>query len=356
MPQYARHVRLLASAGLGVCLAAGLVHGAGSQAARAQTQTQTDPFRDRPETDGFVLRNVDATPPEPDLPASLEPPADAGVATGTVTDPNRRAQAVAGRQNARTVSVDGVQVVPDSDEEALGIRAGRFMMRPSLTQRIAVESNGGAGGRSERTYSQTEGAISILSDWSRHALAVDGRASFEENLSGSGQTEPQVNLDAVLTLDLFDGMEGQLRAGYDFYREDETDPNALTGASVQAGVHEFSAGAGLSRDVGLLRSSLDVDGVRTLYGDATLADGTRLNLDDRDETSVTVTSRLGYAVSPALTPFLEAAVTRTEFDQRADRNGFERSASTYALRSGVEIDLGEKWFGEIAAGYALRSA
>lgn len=257
-----------------------------------------------------------------------------------------------GRQNPRTETVNGqLRRRGPEPTEADGIRLGTFVLRPSLTQRIVSEQQSSGD---DRVFTQTDGRFDLRSDWSRHQLSVIGGGVFQENLSGEGATDPSAEIDTILRLDLGGPTTATLRAGYDFEREDDTDPNAVIGADAQASIHEFSAGAGLAREFGLIRGSVDVDAVRSLYGSARLADGSDVALDDRDQTSISLRSRLAYAASAILSPFIESEVSRAEFDKEIDRSGFERSATTYGLRSGIEIDLGEKWFGEIAAGYAIR--
>ncbi len=191
----------------------------------------------------------------------------------------------------------------------------------------------------------------LTSDWSRHQLTVTGEGTWQRNIGGDGATEPVANLDAELRLDISNDTTGTLRAGYRFEREDSTDPNAISGASVQSGIDRYSLGAGVERDFGILRGSAKIDLERYIYGSAELSDGTELSLSDRDRNAGTVTARVGYELSPALIPFLEASVGKSVYDLRRDTLGFERSYDNYAGRAGVEVDLGEKLNGEIALGY-----
>ena len=78
-------------------------------------------------------------------------------------------------------------------------------------------------------------------------------------------------------------------------------------------------------------------------------------MDDRDTLGAELTSRIGYELSPALVPFLEATVGREKYDQRIDSTGSERSSTTIGGRAGAEVNLGDKLSGELAAGYVLRS-
>lgn len=301
------------------------------------------------EPDDFLLRGSNEIPPATDgIPWYDDEEAAAP------TPPAERVEAEPEpiRRNPRALPVNRRKGGPVTEprEDQRGIRIGRFLMRPALTERIVTETTD----EDERVFSETQLAVDILSDWSRHELLIEGRADFEENLSGDAPTDPSASLDAALRLDLSGATTAELRAGYEFFREDESDPNALAGAATQAGIHRFTAAAGIERDAGLFRGSLDLEGEREIFGEAELGDGTALDLGDRDQTTLRLVSRAAYDRSAILAPFIESELERTEFDRTRDRFGYERSAWTYGLRGGLEIDLGEKWSGELAAGYALR--
>ncbi|OJF94508.1 outer membrane beta-barrel protein [Pararhizobium antarcticum] len=257
-----------------------------------------------------------------------------------------------GRVNTREGTVDGLRSTLDPDRnDAPGIALGTFTLKPSLSQTINHETTKNGSSKESRSYLQTGLKGTLTSDWSRHQLTVTGEGTWQRNIGGEGATEPVANLDAELRLDISNETTGTLRAGYRFEREDSTDPNAISGASVQSGIDRYSLGAGVQRDFGILRGSAKVDFERYVYGSAELSDGTDLSLSDRDRNAGTVTARIGYELSPALIPFLEASVGRSVYDLRRDTLGFERSYDNYAGRAGLQVDLGEKMNGEIALGY-----
>ena len=103
-----------------------------------------------------------------------------------------------------------------------------------------------------------------------------------------------------------------------------------------------------------MRGSLAAKAIRTTYGDARLADGSNLSQSDRDTLAGEFTARLGYQLSGALTPFVQARYRRTDYDHGTDSAGYRRSSDTYTAEAGLTADLGEKLSGEIAAGYLLR--
>ncbi|MDZ7599750.1 MAG: outer membrane beta-barrel protein [Hoeflea sp.] len=288
--------------------------------------------------------------------------ADTQIQTGAIgiesdlSEADRDYAASLARQNDRIGTVDELPLDADRDDTAVpGFMLGSLLLRPTLTERIIHESNSFGAAKSSRVYSETTLSGTLQSDWSRHQLTVDGSATYQKNLSGTGTEQPSANLDARLNLDLLNDMTGILGAGYSYSRESRTDPNAISGATTQSGIHELRASIGLQKDLGLLRGTTSLDVTRRVYGDATSSTGGSILVDDRDTLGGELTARIGYVMSPALIPFLEASIGRERYDVRFDSTGAERSSTTMGGRGGAEFDLGEKLSGELAAGYVLRS-
>ena len=267
----------------------------------------------------------------------------------------RRIDPEAERLNSAEGSLDNIRRRTEDPFEPTGIRLGSFVLKPSLSQSIGYERRRSGGTSTSRTYSQTGIRGSLTSDWSRHQLTIDADGIYQRNLSGTGETEPQFRLNGDLRLDLSDDTIANVTAGYAFERESASDPNAVDGASAQSGVHTLSGGARVTRDFGLIRGTLGAELQRRTYGSVTLDNGTRLDLSDRDYNEGTVTARIGYELSPALIPYLEASAGRSLYDDKRDSLGYERSATTLGGRAGVEIDLGEKLRGDLGIGYEQAS-
>ncbi|WP_439615932.1 outer membrane beta-barrel protein [Shinella sp.] len=273
--------------------------------------------------------------------------AEAADETGAI----RRTAREGERLNAREGNVDNVTSEFGDPYEPTGIRLGAFVLKPSLSQGIGYEKTKTGSSSESRSFSETGFRGSLVSDWSRHQLSIVADGVYQRNLSGSGETEPEFNINSDLRLDLSNDTIANLTAGYNFERENSSDPNAIDGASVQSGVHNFTAGARVTRDFGVIRGTLATDIEREIYGSAKLANGDKLSLSDRNFTEGTITGRVGFEVSPALIPYLEASVGRSIYDHKRDSLGYERSAATLGARAGVEVDLGEKLRGELGIGY-----
>ncbi|MEM5474511.1 outer membrane beta-barrel protein [Hoeflea sp. AS60] len=282
--------------------------------------------------------------------------------TGSIGSPSNLSQAdqdyaaSLARQNARVGTVDELPLAPlDEQSTVPGFSFGSLTLRPTLGEKVIHESVRYGTTKTKRTYSETTLSGTLESDWSRHSLNVDGTGTWQKNLSGTGTETPSANVNARLNLDLVNDFTGLLGAGYSYSRESRTDPNAISGATTQAGVHELRASIGLERNLGILRGATTLEITRRTYGNATLANGTSVLLNDRDTLGAEFTGRIGYELSPALVPFLEASVGREKYDQRIDSTGSERSSNTRSARAGAEVNFGEKMSGEFAAGYVLRS-
>jgi len=296
-------------------------------------------------------------------PLATDPTQDeAAIQTGSISAESALNQAdqdfaaSLGRQNDRVGTVDDSPLNTATDETAVpGFMLGSLILRPTLAERVVHESIDYGASKTSRVYSETTLSGTLQSDWSRHQLTVDGSGTFQKNLSGTGTEFPSANVDARLDLDLLNDMTGILGAGYSYSQESRTDPNAIAGATTQSGIHELRASIGLQKDLGVLRGTTSLEVTRRIYGDATSATGNSIVVDDRDTLGGELTARIGYVVSPALIPFLEASVGRENYDQRIDNTGSERSSTTYGARAGAEFNFGEKLSGELAAGYVLRS-
>ncbi|MBX5226737.1 outer membrane beta-barrel protein [Rhizobium sp. NLR9b] len=270
--------------------------------------------------------------------------------TGSILDEDMR------RLNTREARIDETPPVRRAGESASmaetpGIPIGTFVLRPSVTQSINTETTKDGNTRQRRAFLETDAAATLTSDWGRHQLTVTSEGAWQRNISGEGEEQPSFKVNSDLRLDLADDTVAHLTAGYNFYREDTDDPDAIADATQQSDVQEFTAGASVQRDFGILRGTTALALSRSIYSDATLANGTTVELNDRNQTTGTLRGRVGYELSPALIPFIEATIGRTLYDETRDSAGYERSGHSYGAKAGVEVDLGEKLKGEVGVGY-----
>ena len=129
---------------------------------------------------------------------SAQAPADGAVA----------ADATADFLDDTTTSAVGRRTIAPQDDPyaALGIRAGGFVLFPSLTVTAghtsnAAESSGGSGS----AYVTVTPELAIRSDWAEHEATLTLRGSYERFFDGTTADKPTAMVAATGRIDLDDG-------------------------------------------------------------------------------------------------------------------------------------------------------
>ncbi len=278
----------------------------------------------------------------------------------TESETNRRVRTIDSEERQpldpgaeRTGAIEGSTPNPEDDPFApVGFRVGTFILRPSIEEGITATTNAdaSAGGESA-VLSETTLRLNATSDWALNSATFDAYGTFRKTLSGQEIQDTRGGIDGTLNLDLDRDWRAIARLGYEAGPESASSPVVIGNTTSQPLHQVITGGLGIEKDIGKARLALTGTVERDLYGDADLEGGGTLSQKDRNSTLYAATLRGGYQISPALTPFVEAEVGRRVYDERADASGFERSADRLGLRAGTVIDLGEKFNGEVSAGW-----
>lgn len=257
------------------------------------------------------------------------------------------------RTNAREMRLQAYgRFVLEEPFAAQGIRVGRFILRPTLEQGIKATSNAdNSNGGKSAVISQTALQFLLASDWQRHAVNLDMRGSWDRSLSGQNISEPHLLMNADIRLDLTELDQLNFKFGYEQRRESASDPNSIANVEKRPFYRKLNSSIGIERQQGLIFGGVTAQFDYHTYDKAYLDDGTVVSQRDRDNLQSSLRLRGGYELSASFKPFLEAEIGRRSFQNKYDRNGFQRSGNEWALRAGVIIDRGEKLNGEVAIGY-----
>ncbi|PLP57035.1 hypothetical protein CYK37_22610 [Mesorhizobium loti] len=299
-------------------------------------------------------RNAARRPGATAAATAAEPEVDRNVRTETIDAADR---APLDPRAARTGAIEGGVLRRDDTPYApLGIKVGTFTLRPSLEQGVLATSNANNSASGESaTISQSTLRLNATSDWATNSAVVDGNFNYQKSLSGQELKEWRGNLQGTLNVDLDHDWRAIGRLGFDTAPEGATSPEGVPGAITQPQRKTFEGSLALQKEVGKLRLGLTGAAERSIFGDATLGDGTIQSQETRNSTLYTTTLRGGYQISPALTPFAEVEIGRRAFDETVDLSGYERSSKRLGLRGGVELDMGEKLNGEMSVGWLRQS-
>lgn len=258
-----------------------------------------------------------------------------------------------------TGSVDGVpdpvetQGIDAVDPYApIGIRSGPLTWFPAIDLAFGYDSNtdSDVDAREVRTV-RLSPELRVESDWRRHAWTGSLRGTLEYVYDGRDLGR-SLEIDSELRLDLGLETTATLRGGYTLTGEPDSDPNAVTGADGSTDTHDFEAGATVARRIGPIEVSLGADVSRSLFSDTSLAGGGVQSNEDRNRWDGGVSLRLSQASGPVFRPFVEGSVGLRRFDERLDRNGFERNSINYGLRGGLTISDDGPLRGEASVGIA----
>lgn len=321
----------------------------GTAAARQRSRNGAATAQDGEQTNRATIRRNAARPGTPAA-TEAEPEIDRNVRTGTIDAADR---APLDPRADRTEAIEGAAMQRDDTPYApLGIKVGTFTLRPSLEQGVLATSNAdsSASGRSA-TISESTLRLNAISDWATNSATIDGNYNYRKSLSGQEVKEWRGNLQGTLNVDLDHDWRAIATLGFDAAPEGATSPEGVPGAITQPQRKTFQGSLALQKEIGKLRLGLTGAAERSIFGDATLGDGTIQSQETRNSTLYTTTLRGGYQISPALTPFAEVEIGRRAFDETADLNGYERSSKRLGVRGGVELDMGEKLNGEMSVGW-----
>jgi hypothetical protein len=267
-------------------------------------------------------------------------------------------------------------IVEEDPFAPIGIRAGAFTFFPALELTGGHDSNPShiPGGK-DSWLAMVAPELKVRSDWERHQLNADIKASFIKyfqdfsptpvdcgcgpsgiSVSGPPASLDRPNVDARVDgrLDVdsrsrFD-LEGRLLVGTD----NPGSPN------IQAGLARLpittTVGATLGYTQSFNRFELSARGTvdRSVWQASVLTDGETSSNDDRNFDQFGGAFRASYDLKPGIKPFAEVGADTRVHDLQFDRNGEQRDSNGVYAKVGTTFEFSRKLTGEIAVGYLTR--
>ena len=247
---------------------------------------------------------------------------------------------------------------PEDDPYAsLGIRVGNVMLYPSVGESVGYDSNPNrvdGASRKGSFVSQTEAELRVQSDWSVHELSGFLRGAYNEYPSVPAARRPEgagllklrldVNRDTTVDTDVHYALDTQRFGTPNLTGAGQSRPIVNTEGASVAVTERFN------RLAVTLRGTVD----RTDYTNATLTDGSLLDLGDRAYTAFGGALRVAYEVNPGLVPFVEGLTNVRSYDQRTDFSGYRRSSDGFGARVGTSFELSRLVTGEVSVGAVQR--
>jgi hypothetical protein len=244
----------------------------------------------------------------------------------------------------------------DNPYAAQGVRAGAFLLYPSLEIGSVITSNV----RNTTTKAKADIGLRLRpqlrfeSDWSRHkmtgAMALEG----EQFIGNKDIKSRGGNIEAALRLDVRRTTTADIDWNYSATStglESNELPATATGSRLD---QNFGVNAAVTHDFGSVEGRLRIGLARRLYGDVDLKGGGKEDNSDRNYTQASISLRGALKTGGILQPFVEAAYQPRIHDKTFDRNGLKRSSQGFLLAAGVTINDDPIWNGDVAATLELR--
>jgi hypothetical protein len=236
--------------------------------------------------------------------------------------------------------------------EPLGVRAGEFLLRPSIEAGYGFDTNPNRTPSGPRSaFWQVSPEVLAKSEWSRHEVGATLRGSYISYDKSAVDDRPAADTKVYgrfdATRDLrFEG-EGRFLLGTD----NPGSPNLQAGLAKLPIFTIWGFTTGVAQRFNRLDLSLKGSIDRTEYADSELTDGSTVSNQDRNYYQYKVQGRASYELTPGLKPFVEIEADRRDHDPG---DSVDRSSSGLTPKAGMTFEWIRYLTGEISVGYLTR--
>jgi len=237
-----------------------------------------------------------------------------------------------------------------------GVRVGTIILQPTVTLTGQYDDNifRQDTGRKASTILSIRAGATAKTDWRRHS--VDLTAAIEAGHFTASSDDDYVDgqISATGILDISRASRFRLRAGVERRHErrggDDT-PTTLTGPVKEVAAFVEATG---QYAPGRLKIQPFIRFDRRDFQDRRLIGGGIGDQDDRDRRIITGGVELGYNLPGPFEVTAQADLSRTDFDDRRDRGGFDRDNTRLRMLAGARIDQERLVSGAVLFGYQKR--
>lgn len=242
---------------------------------------------------------------------------------------------------------------PRPDYEALGIRAGAFLVYPKVEVAQAFNDNiyAVATGETSDTILHFRPEVTVESNWSQHFVSLYGRGAINRHRHARKEDRDEFGVGGVSRLDV--SRMSNLGLGAEFSRgfEPRTSPSAPVG-SVRPIVFDttsvFAVGAFTS---GRIKLSSRIDLRRLDYANGIDPSGRTIAQDQRDRDVGSLLGRVDFATSPDAAVFVQIAGNRRDYDRGGSAANPARDSQGVEVLAGADFEVSVLVRGEVAVGY-----
>lgn len=255
------------------------------------------------------------------------------------------------------------------DYDALGLRAGSFIIKPKVDVSAAYTDNvfalspevSAEFGEQSDTYFVFRPSVGIESDWNRHSLSGGLYSETWQHVDFDGENVSNAGLFADGRIDVNYNTAITLGGSYDWLHETRFMNNSVLVPVEPVEYDRSRAYIGLQQEFGRIRYRGRLDFADYDYDDVQVVDpansGVFLTTDqdfrDRQDTSVLLEA--GFATTRDSSVFLRGVFRQRDFDNLSNTvlagSPLDRDSDGYTISAGVDFDVTNLIRGNIAIGY-----
>jgi hypothetical protein len=240
---------------------------------------------------------------------------------------------------------------------ALGIRAGAFLLFPSLDLSSAYSTNPEhVPGGPPAAYMVAAPELKVQSDWERHSLTADFAGSYTQYFSDlvPSLNVPYMNskidgrIDATRDTQIILQLRGIINT------DNPGSPNNTANLKILPLNFDVGETVGVSQQFNRLTMTFKGTFDRATYDNSVLTNGAVTSNGDRNFDQLAGIGRFSYELDPGLKPFVEFEGDQRIHDEQFDRNGLQRDSVGVTGKFGTAVNLFGSLTGEMAIGAVER--
>ena len=240
---------------------------------------------------------------------------------------------------------------------ALGIRAGSFLLLPSLDLSGGYSTNPEhVSGGPPSFYAVAAPELQVRSDWSNHSLTADIVGSYTQYGADlvPSLNVPYLNSKIDGRIDVTRDTQINLELRGLVNTDNPGSPNLQAAVAKLPLNFDFGDTIGVAHEFNRLSVSFKGTFDRATYDNSQLTNGTTASNGDRNFDQYAGITRIGYEIDPGMKPFVEVEADQRIHDEQFDRNGLGRDSVGVSALLGTAVNLFGTLTGEMAAGYVDR--
>lgn len=236
-------------------------------------------------------------------------------------------------------------------------KIGSFSVGGALGSSVGYDDNINEAGQDKNAswFFRPSVYLWANSDWKKHAFNISAYGEKTHFTGGSADHQYYGNVFTYGRIDLSKEAQFELVSSYRFDEDNRGDASFGSNFTSTPANHQFDTKAFLSHGFGdaavTLRAGVQVG----LHENSRTNGGAVAIRDDQDYVLYDIRLRGSLNVGKTSNVFIEGGVNHWKFDQKIDRNGFERGSNGFHVAAGLLFQPSNSFSGEIAVGYKEQS-